>query len=37
MWPPALSIAHRGEQNGDLMRDPEMIFELGLTNLNPFY
>lgn len=28
---PALSVAHCGEQNGDLMRDPEMCFELGLT------
>ena len=28
---PAISIAHYGEQNGDLMRDPEMCFEL--TNL----
>ncbi len=27
---PALSVAHYGEQNGDLMRDPEMCFELGL-------
>ncbi len=26
--PPSLS-AHYGEQNGDLMRDPEMCFELG--------
>ena len=26
---PALSVAHYGEQNGDLMRDPEMCFELG--------
>jgi len=37
---PALSVAHYGEQNGDLMRDPEMCFELGLTggaHLNPFY
>ena len=25
---PAISIAHYGEQNGDLMRDPEMCFEL---------
>jgi hypothetical protein len=25
---PALSVAHYGEQNGDLMRDPEMCFEL---------
>jgi hypothetical protein len=29
---PALSIAHYGEQNGDLMRDPEMCFELGMTD-----
>ena len=31
---------HYGEQNGDLMRDPEMCFELGLgggAHLNPFY
>jgi len=37
---PALSVAHYGLQNGDLMRDPEMCFELGLaggTHLNPFY
>ena len=37
---PALSICHYGEQNGDLMRDPEMCFELGLTgvaHLNPFF
>ena len=37
---PALSVAHYGEQNGDLMRDPEMCFELGLTRgprLSPFY
>ena len=25
---PGLSVAHYGEQNGDLMRDPEMWFEL---------
>ena len=25
---PAISIAHYSEQNGDLMRDPEMCFEL---------
>jgi hypothetical protein len=25
---PALSVCHYGEQNGDLMRDPEMCFEL---------
>lgn len=38
---PALSVAHYGEQNGDLMRDPEMCFELsfagGEADLNPFY
>ena len=37
---PALSVAHYGLQNGDLMRDPEMCFELGLAggaHLNPFY
>lgn len=37
---PALSVTHYGEQNGDLMRDPEMCFELGLrggAHLNPFY
>jgi len=37
---PALSVAHYGEQNGDLMRDPKMCFELGLAggaHLNPFY
>ena len=37
---PGLSVAHYGEQNGDLMRDPEMMFELGLAggaHLNPFY
>ena len=31
--------AHYGEQNGDAMRDPEMLFELGLSggvHLNPF-
>ena len=37
-----LSVAHYGEQNGDLMRDPEMCFELsnplrlGLS-LIPYY
>jgi len=25
---PAISVAHYGEQNGDLMLDPEMFFEL---------
>jgi hypothetical protein len=37
---PAVSVAHYGEQNGDLMRDPEMCFELGFAggvHLNPFY
>jgi len=36
---PGLSVAHYGEQNGDLMRDPEMMFEFGLAggaHLNPF-
>jgi hypothetical protein len=39
---PSISVAHYGEQNGDLMRDPEMCFEL--TNplrlgwmITPFY
>jgi hypothetical protein len=35
-----LSVAHYGEQNGDLMRDPEMCFELGLAggaHLSAFY
>jgi hypothetical protein len=34
---PALSVAHYGVQNGDLMRDSEMCFELGPDELNPFY
>src|SRR5580698_10611426 len=35
---PALSVAHYGEQNGDLMRDPEMCFELAAgAHLTPFY
>src|SRR5580704_17247031 len=37
---PAISVAHYGEQNGDLMRDPEMCFELGFAegpHLEPFY
>jgi hypothetical protein len=25
---PSISVAHYGKQNGDLMRDPEMCFEL---------
>ncbi len=37
---PAISVAHYGEQNGDLMRDPEMCFELGMAggpHLSAFY
>ena len=35
---PALSVTHYGEQNGDAMRDPEMLFELEADGgLNPFY
>ncbi|AEU34656.1 DUF6908 domain-containing protein [Granulicella mallensis] len=37
---PAISVCHYGEQNGDLMRDPEMCFELGLAggpHLSAFY
>lgn len=38
---PVISVAHYGEQNGDLMRDPEMLFEMEksgeTTNLLPFY
>jgi hypothetical protein len=37
---PSISVAHYGEQNGDLMRDPEMCFELvlaGDADLDPFY
>ena len=39
---PAISIAHYGTQNGDLMRDPEMCFELvssprGALSLSSFY
>jgi hypothetical protein len=37
---PAISVAHYGEQNGDLMRDPEMILEAEESgeemNLIPF-
>jgi hypothetical protein len=36
-----ISVAHYGEQNGDLMRDPEMLFELmehnGNITLLPYY
>ena len=39
---PALSICHYGEQNGDLMRDPEMCFEMEVvdgiaTEFHPYY
>jgi hypothetical protein len=37
---PVLSVAHYGEQNGDLMRDPEMCFEVGSGDdalVDPFY
>jgi hypothetical protein len=37
---PVLSVCHYGERYGDLMRDPEMCFELGLAggaHLNAFY
>ena len=34
---PSVSIAHYGEQNGDLMRDPEMCFELLDGELDPWY
>ena len=37
---PTISVTHYGEQNGDLMRDPEMCFELGFADgphLNAFY
>ena len=38
----AISVAHYGEQNGDLMCDPEMCFELSKPigsklTLDPFY
>lgn len=38
---PVISVAHYGEQNGDLMRDPEMLFEISRrgeqTILTPHY
>jgi hypothetical protein len=39
---PSLSVCHYGEQNGDLMRDPEMCFEVVCAedrtlSLNPWY
>lgn len=32
---PAVSLAHYGEQNGDAMRDPEMVFDL--ATFEPLY
>ena len=41
MLPVTVSVAHYGEQNSDLMRDPEMLFEVvdssGSVNFRPFY
>jgi hypothetical protein len=37
---PAISVCHYGKQNGDAMRDSEMLFEIGFAggaHLNPFY
>jgi hypothetical protein len=39
---PALSICHYGELNGDLMRDPEMCFEMeietgSVKEFHPYY
>ena len=38
---PTLSVAHYGQQNGDAMRDPEMLFEMrregGEIVLAPYY
>ena len=38
---PTLSVAHYGEQQGDAMRDPEMLFQLvatsGQVRLVPYY
>jgi hypothetical protein len=38
---PVISVAHYGEQNGDLMCDPEMLFEMEKSAtevmLTPFY
>ncbi len=31
------SIAHYGKQNGDLMRDPEMVFHVDHGNAYPIY
>jgi len=32
-----ISLCHYGEQNGDLMRDPEMLFWVENGNYYPFY
>ena len=34
---PTVSVTHYGEQNGDLMRDPEMCFGLRDGELDPYY
>lgn len=39
---PVVSVCHYGEQNSDLMRDPEVLFEAVINNdvlqeLRPFY
>ena len=35
---PAISVCHYGEQNGDLMRDPEMCFEVTPDGkFHPYY
>jgi hypothetical protein len=39
---PVVSVAHHGEQNLDLMRDPEVLFQVvvgdgALSELRPFY
>lgn len=38
---PTISVAHYGKQNGDLMRDPEMLFEMrrdgGEIVLSPYF
>jgi len=41
MVPVTLSVTHYGEQNGDAMRDPEMLFQMveisGQIGLVPYY
>ena len=34
---PTVSVTHYGEQNGDLMRDPEICFEIRDGELDPYY